>query len=222
MARDDAEATVRVVVTGFEAFDGREKNRSWELVRRIRGRPGTAVIRLPVDFRRLGPAVSRIVRTRPDAILMVGEASTPLVRVEQIGLNVVDAECPDNAGRLPRSEPVVPGGALALEAWWDARKVVRRLHQEGIEASVSFHAGTFACNAALYRALHLACEGSQAGSPRAGDRPAIGFLHIPNVEKPAGLEGPKLTCALEIGLEELLATRGETRALANRPGDAPE
>ena len=202
MGRGDSEATGRAVVTGFEAFGGREQNRSWELVRQVSGRPGTDVIRLPVDFHRLGPAVSRIVRARPDAILMVGEAPTALLRVEQIGLNVADADRPDNAGRLASSEPVVPGGALAIEASWDARTVVRRLQGEGIAASVSFHAGTFACNAAFYRALHLAREGS-------GDRPAIGFLHIPDTEEPTGPENPTLARALEIGLEELLSIRAE-------------
>ncbi len=210
MGRDDSEATVRAVVTGFEAFDGREKNRSWELVRQVRGRPGTDVIRLPVDFHRLGPAVSRMVLRRPDAILMVGEAPTAVLRVEQIGLNIADADRPDNAGRLPRSEPVVPGGALALEASWDARMVVRRLQQEGFDARVSFHAGTFACNAAFYRALHLARDGSGVRGLRAGDRPAIGFLHVPNTEEPAGPESPVFLRALEIGLEELSSIRAET------------
>ena len=213
---NDSESTAPVVVTGFEPFGGRAKNRSWELVRRLGGRPGVEVTRLPVDFRRLGPAVDRIVRTRPEAILMVGEAPGQVLRVEQIGLNVAHSERPDNAGRRPRSEEVVSGGALALRATWDAAAVARRLHREGIEASVSFHAGTYACNAALYGALHLACGTVPGGGP------AIGFLHVPEAGEAGGPADRQLIRALGTGIEELLAARREARADAYRRGDAPE
>lgn len=216
LGNDDSESTVRVAVTGFEPFDGREKNQSWELVRRLRGRPGVEVTRLPVDFRRLGPAVDRIVRTRPEAILMVGEGPGQVLRIEQVGLNVAHADRPDNAGRRPRSEAVVSAGPLALRATWDAAAIAGRLHREGIEASVSFHAGTYACNAVLYRALYLA----RGAVPGVG--PAIGFLHVPEageVDVPADRQ---LIRALETCIEELLAARREARADANRRGDAPE
>lgn len=217
MGNDDSESTALIVVTGFEPFGGRAENQSWELVRRLRGRPGVEVTCLPVDFRRLGPALGRILRTRPEAILMVGEAPGPVLRVEQIGLNVAHADRPDNAGWRPRSEAVVSGGPLALRATWDAAAVAGRLHRDGIEASVSFHAGTYACNAALYRALHLA----RAGSPGGGG-PAIGFLHVPEAGEAGGPPGRQLVRALGTGIEELLAARREAPADANRRGDAPE
>lgn len=217
LGNDDSESTARVAVTGFEPFGGRAKNRSWELVRRLRGRPGVEVTRLPVDFRRLGPAVDRIVRTRPEAILMVGEAPGGVLRVEQIGLNVAHSDRPDNAGCRPRSEAVVSGGPLALRATWDAATVAGRLHRDGIEASVSFHAGTYACNAALYRALHLA-----RGAIHGDGGPAIGFLHVPETGEAGGPSGRQLTRALGTGIEELLAAGREARADANRRGDAPE
>ena len=217
MGNDDSESTGRVAVTGFEPFGGRAKNRSWELVQRLRGRPGVDVTRLPVDFRRLGPAVDRLVRTRPEAILMVGEAPGPVLRVEQIGLNVVHSGRPDNAGLRPRSEAVVSGGPLALRATWDAVALAGRLHRDGIEASVSFHAGTYACNAALYRALHLV-RGAISGD----GGPAIGFLHVPEAGEAGRTADRQLVRALGTGIEELLAARMEARADANRRGDAPE
>lgn len=216
LGNDDSESTARVAVTGFEAFDGRAKNRSWELVRRLRGRPGVEVTCLPVDFRRLGPAVGRIARTRPEAILMVGEAPGPVLRVEQVALNIAHADRPDNAGRRPRSEAVVSAGPLALRAAWDAAAVAGRLHRDGIEASVSFHAGTYACNAALYRALYLA----RGAAPGVG--PAIGFLHVPEAGEVDGPADRQLIRALETGIEELLAARREARADADRRGNAPE
>jgi pyroglutamyl-peptidase len=204
----------RIVLAGFEPFDGRQRNRSWDLVRRFRGEPETDVFQLPVDFSQLPDVVSGILSRRPRVLLMVGEAATSELLVEQVALNIADTDRPDNAGRMPQAEKVVSGGPMALLTSWDARRLAGRLHQEGIPASVSFHAGTFACNAALYLALKRAkesraSEGPQIGESRgaiggavAGELP-IGFFHIPNSRGPSGLGGANLSRALELGIEEL-------------------
>ena len=189
----------RVAVVGFEPFDGRTTNRSWELARRFRGRGGTDVHCLPVDFSRLDSLVAGILVRAPAALLMIGESPIRELRVEQIALNVADSERGDNAGRIPHGEPLVPGGALALRTSWNARAVAGRLHQEGIPATVSFHAGTFACNAALYCALSRMGEAGTGGAET-----AIGFIHIPNRRGPSGLGSDNLIRAVEVGLEELL------------------
>lgn len=204
--------TGRIVIAGFEPFDGRQRNRSWDLVRRFRGQPGTDVFQLPVDFAQLPDVISGILSRKPRVILMVGESPTNELRVEQLALNVADTDKPDNAGRMPQTESVVEGGPMALKTSWDARGLAGRLHQEGIPASVSFHAGTFACNAALYLALK---GGSGNGAPErgavgesSGEAPRsklpIGLFHIPNSRGPSGLGGSNLSRAVELGLEELL------------------
>lgn len=223
----------RTILAGFEPFDGRQRNRSWELVRRFRDRPETDVFRLPVDFGQLGAMIAGILSRKPRAILMVGESPVNELRVEQLALNVADTDSPDNAGRMPQAEHIVAGGPMALLASWDARGLAGRLHQEGIPATVSFHAGTFACNAALYLALQKTRAGSGAAAvggsgeegdgrsgehvgdrdPRGGldrvgtapvDDPAIGFFHIPNSRGPSGLGSSNLSRAVELGIEELL------------------
>jgi len=191
----------RVVLTGFEPFDGRPLNRSWELVRRFRGRPGVDVFRLPVDFAQVEELVAGILSRSPRALLMVGESSIAELRVEQVALNVADAEHTDNAGRLPQSEAVVAGGVLALRTSWNARRLAGRLHQEGIPATVSFHAGTFVCNAALYSALHQCLQAAAVSRPV----PAVGFLHVPNSRGPSGLGTTNLARAVELGIEDLLS-----------------
>jgi pyroglutamyl-peptidase len=195
----------RIVVAGFEPFDGRQRNRSWDLVRRFRGEPETDVYQLPVDFSQLPDVVSGILSRRPRAVLMVGEAPTNELRVEQVALNIADTDRPDNAGRMPQSETVVDGGPVALFTSWNARRLAGRLHQEGIPATVSFHGGTFACNAALYLALSVAAAAGESDAPA----PAIGFFHVPNSRGPSGLGGANLSRAVELGIEELSnLTRG--------------
>ena len=198
----------RVIVTGFEPFEGRTRNRSWDLVRKLRGGAGRDIFRLPVDFGQLTEAVPAILSRMPKAVLMIGESPTNQLRVEQVALNLADSDKPDNAGRILQSEPIVRGGPLALMTSWDARRVAGGLHQEGIPATVSFHAGTFACNAALYLALHPTIGlGASAWATEDGEwtgRPAVGFLHVPNSRGPSGLGTANLLRAVELGVHELL------------------
>ncbi len=191
------EKAATFVVAGFEPFAARSVNRSWEVVRRIPARAGLETRQLPVDFARLKEAVPRLMSGKPRGLLLVGEAPREQVCVEQVALNILDADGPDNAGATPRGTAIVPGGALALRTPWDARMVARKLNENGVGATASFHAGTFACNAALYLALHSLPEHA-----------AVGFLHIPYRRWPFGLRMGLLLRAVEIGLEAL---SGDTR-----------
>ena len=181
-----------IVVTGFEPFDGRSKNRSWEVVRRLSARPGLETLQLPVDFAALKRAVPGLARGKPRALLLVGESSAGTVCVEQVALNIVDTDRPDNAGATPRAGAIVADGPLALRSSWDARALAQALVGRGIPTVPSFHAGTYACNAALYLALH--------SLPR---RTRIGFMHFPHRPRP-GLGLGVLVRAVELGMQALL------------------
>jgi len=109
-----------------------------------------------------------------------------------VALNVIDTDTRDNAGRMPRAEAIVAGGPLALRTSWDARSVARTLNESGLPAVASFHAGTYACNAALYLAIHALAEHTR-----------VGFLHIPHRRWPLGLRLGVLLRAVELGLEAL-------------------
>jgi pyroglutamyl-peptidase len=178
------------LVAGFEPFGGRSRNRSWEAGRRFGARRGVETVRLPVDFGRLRALVPDLARARRP-LLLLGESPARQICVEQVALNVVDSDRPDNAGAKPQMESLVAGGPLALRVSWDAREVARALNRRGIAAAPSFHAGTYACNAALYLALHAA-----AGVP-------VGFLHVPHRRWPAGMRMSLLVAAIEIGLGAL-------------------
>ena len=182
----------RLLVTGFEPFGGRRRNRSWEIVERLGSRRDVQTVQLPVDFARLKVDVPELMRDRPRGLLLIGESAAKWVCVEQVALNVLDSDSGDNAGAKPQMAPVVPGGPLALTASWDAREIAGRLNRGGVPAVASFHAGTFACNAALYLALH-ACTGSTS----------VGFLHIPHGHWPFGMRTGILLRAVNMCLEGL-------------------
>jgi pyroglutamyl-peptidase len=185
-----------VIVCGFEPFGGRPTNRSWEVVEALAAYapPGSyEAVRLPVDFAALARLVPGLVRRAGRALVMLGEAGgTDAVQVERVGLNVVHARIPDNLGAQPAYEEVVPAAPLARFARWDAEACARVLAAAGVPVRVSHHAGTYACNTALYLALDAAESGG--GAPA-----TIGFVHVP-VDEPPG------TSRIAAGIARLLLT----------------
>lgn len=103
---------MRIVVTGFEPFGGRERNLSWDVAARVasHGCPAGLVkaVMLPVSFNRVIVAVSDMLRDmRPDAVLMLGLApKRKRISVERLAVNLQDARQPDNDGAMPVDMPV--------------------------------------------------------------------------------------------------------------------
>lgn len=167
---------MRVMATGFEPFGGDKINPSWEAVRALPDRIGTAEIvkcQIPTAFE----AAERIIRkrldqVRPDALLCVGlYGGSPSIRVERVAINLQDARIPDNAGAKPQDQPVCPEGPDAYFATIPTRKIVETMTSLGIPAVLSYSAGTYVCNTLLYSALdHIARQ--ELHIP-------CGFLHVP-------------------------------------------
>jgi pyroglutamyl-peptidase len=187
-----APASGPVVVTGFEPFGGRSRNRSWEAVRRMSGELPCETWRLPVDYVRLRSEIAAICERQPSVVLLVGECPARSLAVEQIALNVVDTDRPDNSRQTPSHETLLAGAPLALRAAWDARAVAARIEAAGIPATPSFHAGTYACNAALFLAL-----------ASFGENARVGFLHVPYWPRPRGIRLDALGQAIRICVEAL-------------------
>jgi pyroglutamyl-peptidase len=185
-----------ILVAAFEPFEGRRRNRAWDAVRRLPAAPDQETVQLPVVFARLPAAIQGLLARRPRALLLVGEARRDAVTVEQVALNIADGtNRPDNEGAVVTACPLVAaaGAPLALRASWDAHAVAAALRRQAIAAEASFHAGTFACNASLYLALH------HAPAPA----PAIGFLHLPQAPWPRGPRLSTLIRAVQIAAHEL-------------------
>jgi pyroglutamyl-peptidase len=110
---------------------------------------------------------------RPDAVLMLGQAAgRAAVTPELTARNYRFARIPDNAGRSPKGEPVVPGGEDALFASLPVEAMTEAIRALGLPASLSCSAGYYVCNDLYYTVLyHL----------RAAATPAA-FLHVPAAE----------------------------------------
>ena len=164
----------KLLITGFDPFDGATVNPSWEAVKLLPDTVGDYELyklQIPTVFG-LAPktVLEKAAQIQPDVIISVGQAGTrPAVTPERIGINVRDARITDNAGISPKDEPIVPGGPDGLFSTLPVKAMIAAIQEAGLPASVSNTAGTFVCNDVLYSLLHH----------YAGSNVRCGFIHVP-------------------------------------------
>ena len=166
---------VPLLVTCFEPFDGRAANTSMRVLSSILESPpdGVAARVLPVDFQALKRLVPRLVTSLgPRRWLLLGEyGGGDALRCERIAVNLLEGDVPDNTGLLPGGRRAVRGGPDAYFTTLDPARLRDHFLGLDIPATLSESAGTYACNLALYLALHHARRG--------GGGTKVGFVHVP-------------------------------------------
>lgn len=200
-----------LLLTGFAPFGGEELNPSWEAVRRLDGeRLGDLPVvaaQLPTEFGAALRVLDELLdRHRPTLVVAVGQAGGRAeLSLERIAINVDDARIPDNAGRQPIDEPVVPGGPAAYFSTLPIKAMVHALRAAGFPAAVSQTAGTFVCNHVFYGLQHR-LQGTGVRS---------GFIHIPYLPAQAANQPGAPSMALETlvaGLRLALTCAATTQA----------
>lgn len=169
---------MKILVTGFEPFGGETMNPSWEAVRLLPDEiAGVQIIKkeMPVVFDRGKEELAEAAKLhRPDLVLCVGQAGgTPSICVERVGINLIDARIPDNDGKQPVDMPVCEDGENAYFSTLPVKSMVEEIRKAGINAEVSYTAGTYVCNTLLYEALYLA--------DRYDPKMKAGFIHVPYI-----------------------------------------
>ena len=165
-----------IIVTGFAPFGSELINPSWEVARSLDGDviDGLQVksVRLPVNCVRAARRVATgVVRYRPRAVLGLGQArGRPALSLERIAINLFQE---GNAGQLDSrnaGQPVIANGPDAYFSRLPIAAILRALAKRKVPASVSLSAGAYACNAAMYAALH---------AMRRRPNLPVGFIHLP-------------------------------------------
>lgn len=177
---------MKILVTGFEPFDGASINPALEAVRRLPGTvAGAEVVKaeLPVVFGRDREVLAAAVAEhRPDVVVCIGQAGGRThVTPEFVGINYAHARIPDNDGNQPLAQPIVEGGPDAYFTKLPVHAMVERMRAAGIPAAVSYTAGTFCCNEMLYAVLHLCATAYPAMRG--------GFIHVPYATEQAASMG---------------------------------
>ncbi len=165
---------MKILVSAFEPFGGKETNASWEALKRIKAPAGRELktLLVPTVFGLSGEILLETVpEESPDYVLCLGEASGRVsLTPERVAINVRDASIEDNAGKKPHDEAVVPGGPAAFFSTLPIKAMAEAARRVGVAADVSNSAGTFVCNDLMYSLLYYLREEDSAhynaSSPR--------------------------------------------------------
>jgi pyroglutamyl-peptidase len=161
-----------VLLTAFEPYGPWPANASWlclqELTHELPTTPALTTRLYPVDFAKVRERLTADLEAGFDYALHLGQdPGATHVQLEMFGLNIGGerADSPEALRPLEAAGPAAYCSTLPLAAW------ATRLQQSGIPARVSFHAGTYLCNATLYW-THYLCE-------QLGRRTPAAFIHLP-------------------------------------------
>lgn len=195
----------RVLLTAFGPYDDWLTNASWlalvRLTSELPEQPTVVTRRYPVDFAAMPEMLAADLASGFDYSIHLGQApGTSAVHLESIAINVGGGKSqhPDEYGELVPSGPAAFRCSLPLARW------AAKTRAAGIPARVSYHAGTYLCNATLYWANYLARTNSWPTRST--------FVHVPIDTTQAALLGKETPClpaelsakALRLILEELV------------------
>ena len=167
---------MKILVTGFDPFDGESMNPAIEAVKLLPDTiAGAEIVKLeiPTVFHKSAQVVrEKMQEIQPDVVLNIGQAGgrtglTP----ERVAINQDDARIEDNDGNQPIDALIQEDGQPAYFSKLPIKAMVEAIHQAGLPASVSNSAGTFVCNHIMYQTLYLVDK----EFPQA----KAGFMHIP-------------------------------------------
>ncbi|MES2793683.1 MAG: pyroglutamyl-peptidase I [Planctomycetota bacterium] len=143
----------------------------------------------PVEFDLARPLLEADLRQNYDLAIHLGQAqNTARIRLEAVGLNVgwVPGRAESDTFGLVADGPAAYQTTLPLSAW------AEKLRGEGIPAYVSYHAGTYLCNATLYWAHHVMATTDGLTTP-------VCFVHVPlDISQVVGLPNDYMTLPVEL------------------------
>ncbi|KQB87284.1 Pyrrolidone-carboxylate peptidase [Corynebacterium lowii] len=173
-AASASESAPTVVLTSYGAFT-RDHNSSGEVAEKakeILEQEGVQVIyqEIPTEWGSFASNLENLLEENdPDAIISLGERSGNLnaPAVELMGFNQRQG---NDAVGAPGNGPVSEGGPAQRQAPEENRAAQKAASAAGNKINISYNAGRYLCNAALYTNLGFLEEGRVAHA---------GFVHVP-------------------------------------------
>jgi pyroglutamyl-peptidase len=167
----------KLLLTAFGPFAGEPINPSLEAARQMEkvefSEAVIHVAELPVDrFRAVEMSLELIRSSRPDIVIMLGEAGGRYrVNPERVAINIDDFRIADNAGNQPKDEPIIDGGPVAYFSTLPIRAITDRIIKAHIPAAISNSAGSHLCNRLFFSVMHAIKVEDWATK--------AGFIHLP-------------------------------------------
>lgn len=170
-----------LVVTGFGAFPGVKQNPSARLARSVgenrcwsRSHRSVAGAILPVGYAEVERRLAEMATAPPRVLLIFGVAARRTrLTPERRAINRVSRILPDAMRSQPGRGLLEAGGPAFRWSRAVVAALVVRAREAGCAASMSYSAGRYVCNAALWHGLRLMPTTT-----------AVAFIHIPMPLKP--------------------------------------
>ena len=167
--------TKKILITGFEPFDGDAINPSsrlldWLSLQKFNFNIQTKL--LPVSFKKAYPILSNSIdEFKPTHVILTGFAKIRKeLTLERIAINWVDARIPDNDGLSLKSQKIKEGSEDGLFTTVPIEEMLNSSLKAGCPTKISTSAGEYVCNHLIY--LYLSDNRKVPGT----------FLHIPKAE----------------------------------------
>jgi len=177
----------KVLLTGFGPFGKDTVNPALITIqelsgKRLNAKKGKKQIEYEIISKEIpvvyGKAIEEFIASvnevKPDLIISIGQAGgRPAISLERVGINVDDADIPDNEKQKLRDSPIIKNGPAAYFTTMDIRNTFNKIQKAGIPVIISNSAGTYVCNNLTYGALHFL-----ATTPEYSHIKYL-FIHIP-------------------------------------------
>lgn len=148
----------KLLLTGFEPFDGFSVNPSEELAKcldgHVIGKFEVVGLVLPLDYKNALGILDKVLEEhKPGVILCCGQANRATITIERIAVNVLNTDRSDNYGNVPETDIIDRNGPAAYFANIEPGPLVQALKRQEIPAHISYHAGTYGCNWLMYNVM---------------------------------------------------------------------
>jgi len=148
----------RILLTAFEPYDPWQTNASWlaliELTRELPLDVEVTTRLYPVELESMKHKLTEDLKSKFDFVFHIGQApKSSCIQLEEVALNV--AATGHSIEKEEKATAICSDGPDAYRSRLPVREYAKALRASGIPARVSFHAGTYLCNAILYWSCRL-------------------------------------------------------------------
>ena len=144
---------ISIVFTGFEPFNGRDENESYNVAKELnKDFSDSVAIELPVEFDTVNNEIKKIFdKYSPKLLCMFGEHPGRKIKVEKFAKNrKCSTDIPDNNGETPLSQPVINNNKAFLGTNIEDIDDIC----DKFDYRISVDAKSFVCNTAYFDALN--------------------------------------------------------------------